>query len=157
MELDRMLAVIRALEDERVDYVLVGGGALNLHGLIRATEDMDIFLRIEEANVQAMRRALRRVWDDPAIDEITFEDLAGEYAVIRYGPPGEDFVVDIMSRLGEVFRFEDLESETMVVDSVVVRIATTDTLYKMKRDTVRPIDRQDAEALKMKFGIEEGT
>jgi hypothetical protein len=155
MELDRMLVVIQALEDEGVDYVLVGGGALNLHGLIRATEDMDIFLRVERTNVDAMRRALRRVWDDPSIDEITFEDLAGEYGVIRYGPPGEDFVVDIMSRLGEAFNFDDLESETIVVDDVAVRIATADTLYKMKRDTVRAIDRQDADALKLKFGIEE--
>ena len=39
---------------------------------------------------------------------------------------------------------------------VAVRIATQRMLYRMKRDTLRPIDRADAADLKAKFGIEDG-
>lgn len=155
MDFDRMLDVLRALDEEGVDYVLVGAAAMNLHGLVRATEDVDVFVKDEAANIDLLRRALRRVWDDPEIEGITAEDLAGEYSVVRYGPPGEDFVIDVMSRLGEAIRFEDLKAERIAVGDVVVHVATPATLYEMKRDTVRPQDKADAEALKQKFGIED--
>lgn len=43
MELDEVMKVLAAFEREHVDYVVVGGVAVNFHGLIRATEDLDIF------------------------------------------------------------------------------------------------------------------
>lgn len=41
MDFDRMLRLFRALHDHEVDYVLVGGVALGLHGLLRTTEDIE--------------------------------------------------------------------------------------------------------------------
>jgi hypothetical protein len=60
MEFERFLAVLRALERERVDYALVGATALGLHGIIRATEDMALFVRptsdnIDRADAAALR------------------------------------------------------------------------------------------------------
>ena len=51
------------------EYVLVGGVAMGLHGLVRATQDVDLFVRPEADNVARVKAALRAVWDDPAIDE----------------------------------------------------------------------------------------
>lgn len=155
MDLDRVMALLRALHEEGAEYVLVGAVALNLHGLARATEDLDLFVRAEEANIERVRDALRRVWDDPQIEEISTEDLAGDYPVVRYGPPGEDFVVDLMSRLGHAVRFEDLSSVVVTVGDVEVHLATPGTLYEMKRRTVRPQDRADAEALRERFDLED--
>lgn len=155
MNLDRMLEALNELDREQVQYVLVGGVAMNLHGVIRATEDVDVFLRAEADNVERLKRALRRLWDDPAIDEINAEDLAGAYPVIRYGPPDEDFVIDLIAGIGTEVRFEDLESLEVVVDDVRLHLATPETLYRMKRGTLRPIDRADAETLREKFGLED--
>ena len=155
MDFERFLAFLRELERNMVDYVLVGGVALNLHGIIRATEDIDLFVRPEARNVERLRNALRSVWNDSDIDQITAEDLAGDYPTIRYGPPGEDFVIDFLSRLGSAFRFEDIQAETVDVEGVQVRLATPVMLYRMKRNTVRPIDRADAAALKEKFEIQD--
>jgi hypothetical protein len=155
MDFERFLLFLRELERNRVDYVLVGGVALNLHGIIRATEDIDLFVRPEERNVECLKRALRSVWDDPDIDQITAEDLAGDYPTVRYGPPSEDFVIDFLSRLGSAFQFEDVQAETVDVEGVQVRLATPATLYRMKKDTVRPIDRADAAALKEKFELQD--
>ena len=156
MDFERFLAVLRALEREGVDYALVGATALGLHGIVRATEDIDLFVRPQADNVERLRRALRAVWDDPDVEQITAEDLAGQYPTIRYGPPGEAFVIDLLSRLGSAFRFEDLEVETLTIEGVAVRVATPATLYRMKKDTLRPIDRADAAALREKFGLEDG-
>jgi hypothetical protein len=99
MDFERFLAVLRALEREGVDYAT----ALGLHGIVRATEDIDLFVRPQADNVERLRRALRSVWDDPDVEQITAEDLAGQYPTIRYGPPGEAFVIDLLSRLGSAF------------------------------------------------------
>jgi hypothetical protein len=99
--------------------------------------------------------ALRSVFDDPSIDEISSHDLAGDYPAIQYVPPTGDFSIDILARLGEMFRFEELEWEEVVVDDIRVRVATPQTLYRMKRDTVRPLDQIDARALREYFDITE--
>lgn len=155
MDFDRLLDVLRALHAEQVEYALVGGAAMNLHGLVRATLDIDLFVRPTADNVDRLRKALRRVWADASIDEITAADLAGEYAVVRYGPPGETLVIDLMSRVGEAFAFDDIEWEIREVEAVPARVATPRMLYRLKRDTVHPIDRADAMALKQKFNLPE--
>ena len=155
MDLDRFLILLRALNQHQVDYVLVGGAAVNLHGIVRATEDIDLFIRPERENVERLKQALRTVWDDPDIDQITAEDLGGAYPTVRYGPPGESFAVDILSRLGSALDFDDLEVETIQMRGVEIRVATPTTLYRMKRDTVRPIDRADAAALRDQVDVEE--
>lgn len=139
--LDDVLRVIASLNEAGVEYVVVGGVALNLHGLIRATEDLDVFIKPDAQNVERLRDALHRVWDDPDIDQITAADLCGEYPVVRYGPPEGSLYLDIMTRLGEATAFADLEVQQKTVEGVPVRVASPRTLYRMKRDTVRPIDR----------------
>lgn len=136
-------------------YVLVGALAMAAHGEIRATQDIDLFVAADAANVQRLRRALSAVFDDPEIAEIANDDLAGEYSVIRYVPPSGDFAIDLISRLGTAFAFEDLRWETMVRDGVAIRVATPATLYRMKRDTLRWKDRVDAERLSERFGVKD--
>jgi len=152
--LERLKEIIQALDREQVDYVLFGGQAVNLHGILRFTEDIDLFVSPTAENVRRLRQALRRLWQDPAIEEIVAEDLAGEYAVVRYGTP-DGFYIDLVSRIGEAFRFEDIESEILFVGDIRVRVATPRMLYRMKRQTVRPIDRADAIDLKAKFDLED--
>ena len=65
--------------------------------------------------------------------------------------------MDIFTRLGERFRFADLESETYVVDGQPVTVATPATLYRMKRSTIRPIDHADAARLAEAFDLAEET
>jgi nucleotidyltransferase AbiEii toxin of type IV toxin-antitoxin system len=153
MDVEKILALLKEMERRQVDYVLVGGVAMGLHGLVRATEDVDLFVRPEPDNVRRLKDALRAIWDDPDIEQIGAGDLSGEYATIRYAPPGESFAVDLLSRLGSAVSFDDLRAETIIFEGVSVRLATPETLYRMKRDTVRPIDRADAAALREKFGL----
>lgn len=152
--MEDLLRLAAELRRENVDYILVGGMALGFQGLVRATQDIDFFVRPDGANVEALKRAVRRAYDDPEVDDIRPTDL-DQYNVIRYGPPERDYLVDFIARLGEAFSYDDLVSEEMEMDGVWVRVATPRTLYLMKRDTVRPQDRADALALLEKFHLEE--
>ena len=156
MDYQKTREVLAAFEREGVAYVIFGAVALNLQGLARATEDLDVFLAPSAENVSRLRRALRSVFDDdPHIDEITAEDLLGDYPAVQYVPPDGAFYIDILTRLGEAFRFEDLESERVDFDGLEVSVTTPATLYRMKRGTVRPRDQGDAERLRLRFGFED--
>ncbi len=153
MELDEALKVLASLEKEGVDYVLVGGAALTIHGLVRATEDLDLFVRPTAENIERLRRALQSLYQDPSIDEISTEDLLGDYPAVRYYPPSGELFLDILTRLGEFATFESLEAQEVEWNGVKVRVASPKTLYWMKKDTVRDIDRLDAERLREVFGL----
>ena len=83
MDADRVIAVLRALSREGVRYKVVCGVALNLHGIVHATEDLDIFVDPVAENVEKLKAALKSVYADPHLDEISAEDLAGEYPAIQ--------------------------------------------------------------------------
>jgi hypothetical protein len=155
MNLDKVAVLIEAMNREQVDYALFGALALGVHGLVRATEDADFFLRPTVENVERLKRALRAVWDDPNIEEISAEELTGDYPSVVYYPAGEDFGIDFLTRLGEAFAFDSLEVQDGVLDGIPVRVVSPATLYAMKRDTVRYKDRIDAEALRNRFFPEE--
>ena len=156
MNLEEAKRILAALEREEVEYVLIGSMAMAAQGLIRATRDLDFFVSPTEVNVERLRRALRSLYDqDPNIEQITASDLAGDYPAIEYVPPSGDYSLDLLSRLGEAFRFETIESEDVVLDGIRIKVATPRMLYRMKKDTVRPQDRLDAETLRRQFGLED--
>jgi len=154
MDYEEVLKLFRALVARKVEYVVVGAIALGLHGVIRATTDVDLFVRPTEDNVARLREALFDVWQDPAISEISAAELAGEIPVIRYTPT-EDLTVDLIARLGEGFAFDQIEWEEVDAGGVRVRAATPRMLLRMKKDTIRPIDARDAFELRERFGLEE--
>ena len=137
-----------------VEYITFGALALNLHGIVRATTHADFFIKPEAGNIERLKQALRSVWDDPSIDEISATDLLGDYPVISYGPPDGSFSIDFLTRLGEVYRFETLASETILLEETPIRVVTAKMLYEMKRNTVRLKDKADCIALNDKFHFE---
>jgi hypothetical protein len=155
VDFDSTKKVLEALERERVKYVVFGAAAINLLGLPRATQDLDIFIAPETENVGRLKAALRSVFDDPHIEEIQADDLIGEYPSVEYVPPQGTFHIDILTRLGEAFRFEDLESQRIDFQGILVSVATPKTLYRMKKSTIRLKDKADAFMLKERFQIED--
>ena len=142
-------AILSALSVGNVDYILIGGLAVAYHGVPRFTEDIDLFVRRDPENIARLKNALRTVFDDESIDEITYDDLV-EYAVVRYGTP-DDFYIDVMDRIGEAFSYEDLDYEVIEMDSIPIRIATIETLIRLKKGTLREIDRLDVAMLQEKL------
>lgn len=155
MTLQSLRNVLLVLVDERVEFIVFGAIALMAHGLVRATQDLDIFVRPGEENILRLRAALKRVYpDDSSIDEITHTDLAGEYPAVRYNAP-DGFGIDILSRLGDAWAYDDIEWERKEFEGLSIPVATPLMLYRMKKDTLRWKDKFDAEALRERFGLED--
>jgi hypothetical protein len=151
---DEVIRVLRAFEASGLEYVLIGAAAMAFHGLVRATEDLDVFIRATPDNVERLRAALRAVYEgDPAIEEISSADLMGDYPAVRYYPPSGDLYFDVLTRLGDVATFESIDAEIRQVEGARVMVATPAALYRLKKGTLRAIDRQDAAALRERFNL----
>ena len=132
------------LIDEKVEFVLVGAYALALHGVPRATGDLDIYVRPTEQNADAVLRALGTFGFDGL--DLSREDFTTLERVVQLGfPPVRVDLLTSISGLtwdeaadsAETFRFGDLE----------VRTLGRDALIKNKRATGRTKDLADIEAL----------
>ena len=153
MDVELTKKVLKALEREGVRYIVFGAVALNLLGLARATEDLDLFVEPDRANVDRLKIALRSVFEDPEIEDISADDLLGDYPAVQYVPPDGAFHLDILTRLGDAFHFRDLEPIRVDLDGQPVTVASPRTLYRMKKATIRPKDWSDAAALKRRFNL----
>ncbi len=157
MTLEEAKAVFATLLNESVDFVVIGSMAMAAQGLPRATHDLDFFVSPEIENLEALKRALFALFDDPSLDEIDPEELAGDYPAVEYVPPHGRYSMDILTRLGEAFSWQDLATNSDLIElgDLAVRVASPRMLYRMKKDTVRPQDQVDAARIREAFDLEE--
>jgi len=95
MDLNAAKRILAAFERESVKYVLVGSMAMAAQGLVRATRDLAFFVSPEPENVERLKRALRLLYDDdPNLDQISAEELAGDYPAVEYVPPHGRYSID---------------------------------------------------------------
>ena len=73
-ELAPLLKVCSLLNEAGARYLVVGGQAVILHGLVRTTEDVDILIEVSEDNARKVWEALARLHDG-AIRELNPLDL----------------------------------------------------------------------------------
>jgi len=145
----KFLELAKELKNQQVEYVLIGGMAINLHGFARNTEDIDLFVQPDDLNIEKLRTALFNVFHDEQLEEITINELE-KYSVIRYGSD-YGFYIDLITRIGEKFKYEDLRWNEMKIDDCIIRVADVETLYKLKEKTYREIDALDLRFLQMKI------
>lgn len=126
MTLEEARAVLAALVRENVKFVVIGSMAMAAQGLPRATQDLDFFVSPEIGNLEALKRALFRLFDDPDVEEIYPHELAGDYPAVEYVPPHGRYSLDILTRLGEAFSWRDIaaDSDQVELGDLTVRVAS---------------------------------
>ena len=138
----KFLIIIDTLNKYNVHYIVIGGVAMISHGLPRLTRDLDLVLQMTAQNITRLRQALKSLYNDPAIEEITMDELQ-KYAVLRYGTP-DNFYLDLMARVGEEADYSTLQAEDRKIETTRVRLATPQALLRLKQNTLRPEDKRDA-------------
>lgn len=89
-ETDPLLRVCSLLNTHSAKYLVTGGHACILHGLIRTTEDVDILLEDSEENLKRVTAALSEM-EDGAARELTPRDLL-ENVIVKIA---DDVEVDV--------------------------------------------------------------
>ena len=124
-------------------YIVVGGFAVNHHGVNRATEDIDFLIARDKANQSRIRQALE-ILPDQAIKELGPDEDMAEVVVVRVF---DEITVDLMTQACGVY-YEEAEKdiEWHEVRGVRIPFANLDLLLKLKR-SYHERDREDREIL----------
>jgi hypothetical protein len=133
--------IIDSLNENEVNYIIVGGTATIIHGLPRMTENIDLVIKMNENNVDKLSKALKSIFDDENIDEITYDELK-EFSVIRYISPSDD-MIDIKGNWGVAFDYDKIQKERKEISGREVIVATSKALLAMKSNTYREKDKID--------------
>ena len=134
-ELEDLVSLCKALNDEGVRYVLIGGFAVILHGFVRATKDVDLLVDASSENVRRLKRAMATLPDNAIA--LMSDDEVDRYGVVRVA---DEFVVDLMkSACGIQYDEAAAHVDRREINGVVIPIADKELLIRTK-DTVRPSD-----------------
>lgn len=135
---------IGLLNEHEVDYLVVGGHAVALHGHPRYTGDMDVWLRTDVANAERVLAALED-FGFGGLD-ITREDLLEPDQVVQLGY--SPLRLDLMTSLSGV-AFEECHKRRVEVEvaGLTVPFISLQDLRRNKRASGRIQDLADLEAL----------
>ena len=136
--------MLRALSDEKVEFLLIGAYAMAAHGYPRATMDIDIWVMPSPQNADAVLRALRRF--GAALHNLTKEDLQKDGTIFQIGVAPRR--IDIITEASGL-QFKEVYSRALSIniEGIEVRIPLIDDLIRNKRASGRTKDLADAEAL----------
>ena len=148
-----LLRVAEAFERSRVPYALVGGYAVALHGAVRGTVDVDLVIRLREADFQRAEKALQGLGLQPRLPVTASEVFRYREEYIRNrNLTAWSFVNPTLpSELVDVILTEDLarmKVKRVKIRGQTVRVASVEDLIRMKRASGRPQDLEDIEALR---------
>lgn len=151
--------IFKALADAEVDYVVVGGLAVIMHGHLRATRDLDLVVGLAPDNCARGMKALSKIGLRPRLpvtladfaDPAKREDWASNrnMLVFQLWDPGNPL------RSVDVFVREPLDFRAMLADAVIkqldgvpIPVVSIAHLIALKQAAGRPQDIDDIQALR---------
>jgi predicted nucleotidyltransferase len=138
--------ILRVLADHDVDYVVIGGLAVQTHGHPRTTQDLDLVPEPSPANLARLREAMMALGARPVGESRPAPIEIPTTGVLELDTDagGVDIHLDPLGAAP----YPELRSRALNVHlGVNVFVAGLDDLIAMKRASGRPIDRSDVLAL----------
>ena len=138
---------LRLLTAHEVRYLIVGGYAVAIHGHVRATGDLDIYVDPAADNARQLVAALREFgFEGPQINEVTFSNPS-----LVFSAGVEPVKLELMTTIsGLGFAECYARRETTMLDGVPIQHLNRADLLANKRAAGRLQDLADIEALARK-------
>jgi predicted nucleotidyltransferase len=138
-----VLHVCSLLNGEGAKYLLIGGQAVILHGIVRATEDVDILIESSEENCKRVLAALSKL-EDGAAKQLAPSELQ-QNVVVKIA---DEVEVDVSTHAWKV-GFSDAAKDALeiVIDGIRVPYLGLDSLIASK-ETYREKDALDLSQLR---------
>lgn len=159
MKLGSFDALVQALDQARVRFLVAGGLAVNAHGYLRFTRAVDLVVQLAPANVAAAFAALETIGYRPLVP-VSGADFADErkraewirdkgMTVLNlWSDAHRDTPIDVF--VTEPFDFDAEYARALVkpLCAIAVRFVSIPTLIRMKELAGRPQDRIDIDYLR---------
>jgi predicted nucleotidyltransferase len=144
-------SILRVLAEHSVEYVIVGGLAVQTHGHVRTTVDIDLFPRPEPSNLARLADALRALGArvlNPGSEEVRIDGAMMPRATLwqfatRHG------AIDVLHDAPGAPTYDELRRRALEIrlGDMQIAVAGLDDLISMKRASGRPVDLDDLAAL----------
>lgn len=157
-------AIAAALRDAGVRYLVAGGIAVNAHGYVRLTYDVDLVIQLKPGNIQPAFKALADLGYRPTVP-VTADQFADEAQRERWIREKGMQVLNFHSDLHRPFTVDVFVSEPFDFDTeykaamqgelapgLTVRFVSIPALIAMKQLANRPRDLDDIEHLRLIMG-----
>lgn len=159
--MDSILQLLRRLQEEQVDFVLIGGLAAALHGSSIITQDLDICLRFTKENTVKLVNVLKDM--EPKyrmtpqrkampLDPVELERFKNLYLATTAGQ------LDIRSEVDGLGNFEDVKKQSieLQVNNLPLKMLTIDAIIQSKSVLKRDKDRRSiAELMRLKQELQQ--
>jgi hypothetical protein len=157
--MSRYEKIFHALVNAKVQFLVVGGVAVNLHGFYRATGDADIILLLKDSNIRKFISAVKKLklkpripvnLDDFAVDKIRQEwiEKKGMKAFALFNPDSWEKELDVVIEHPVNFQ-RAYKKRSMIKDGPLeVPVISITDLIAMKEHADRGRDQIDIMALK---------
>ncbi len=143
---------LSVLNAHKVRYLLIGGYAVGIHSEPRTTKDLDIFIRSDEQNSEAVYRALANF--GAPLNGYGPEDFYDGTTFQIGQPPSR---IDILQKIDGVEFDEGWESRVEgVVEGTTVPVISADKLVQNKLASGRARDLADVEAIRAAVRAKQG-
>lgn len=161
MKLAAFEAIVTALRDTGVRYLVAGGVAVNAHGYLRLTYDVDLVIQLVPDNIRLAFKALAGLGYRPTVP-VTAEQFSDEAQRARWirekgmqvlnfhSDLHRPFTVDVF--VSVPFDFEREYGAAMqgeLAPGLIVHFVSIPALIEMKKLANRPRDLDDIEHLKL--------
>lgn len=165
MKVSGLTAIVQALNASQVKYLLVGGLAVNAHGYVRFTQDIDLVIWLDPENINRAFPALAAVGYRPQ-QPITADDFGNE-SLREQWRKNKGMVVLKMwndqdpATVLDIFVYEPFDFKTEYARARIeelefgidVPVVSLGTLIRMKEEAGRAKDIIDLEHLKRHHGL----
>lgn len=143
--LQRLQGVFASLSSHDVQYLVIGGIAVVLYGVPRATFDLDILIRPDRENAERLVEALLAAGLATAGLTTADEVLANEITVFK-----DRIRIDVQtSTPGLTFEEAWQRRETMEYQGASFFVVSREDLIAAKLAAGRPVDLQDVQMLQL--------
>jgi hypothetical protein len=143
--------ILEALAQQAVDYVIVGGLAVQTHGHVRTTVDIDVYPRPDPSNLARLAAALNALdaqilnpgSEGMTIDAATLPRASLWQFATRHG------AIDVLHDAPGAPPYDELRDRALEIrlGDLKLAVAGRDDLISMKRASARPVDLDDLAAL----------
>ncbi|RMG41103.1 MAG: hypothetical protein D6719_09235 [Candidatus Dadabacteria bacterium] len=152
--------IFRALNDAGIDYLVVGGLAVVLHGYARITRDVDLMIGLDHKNCEQAIKVFESLGYYPRLPVNAFDFADSEIRkkwlenknmkVMTFISKENPLVeIDVFAELPHDFPDMLKRAESKTLEGILVPVASIDDIITLKESAGRAKDLEDIEALKI--------
>lgn len=151
--------IFSALRRKEVDFVVVGGLAVVLHGIVRLTADLDLVIALEKENLEKFAQAMKEMGYLPKVPASVIDLCSAEkrqewikkknMKVFSFFHQKDHYKsVDVFIIEPIPFKLLNRDKKIVKAGKVEIPICSIEHLISLKKKAGRPQDLADIKALK---------